>query len=244
MKNTPETRNSGRFSTVQMFFQVGKKPKSTQLSVPTPRPSAAAMLTARTTRPGSKLTATSSTMDDAREEHHHHQAHGHDLEEELGEDRVEQGDDRIVQQPAIGAHHVRDPARDVAVEKERDDPGGVEEQEARADRRHAEREAEGHRQQDDPAERLGDRPEVAAHRAPEHRAHLAHHQREKHPQPLQRHGSGRDGEAGGRDRSASISTPRRRRPRRGICFHGGQGVNRDPEHDKAGGRPSRVRQEW
>ena len=38
----PETRKSGRVSTLQTFFQVGKKPKSTQLSVPTPSPSSAA----------------------------------------------------------------------------------------------------------------------------------------------------------------------------------------------------------
>ena len=54
----------------------------------------------------------------------------------------------------------------------------------------AEREAEGHRQEHDPAQRLGDRPEIAADRAAELRAHVAHDQREEHPEPLQRHRSG------------------------------------------------------
>ena len=38
----PDIRNSGRLSTDQTFFQVGKKPKSTQLTAPTPSPSSAA----------------------------------------------------------------------------------------------------------------------------------------------------------------------------------------------------------
>ena len=33
--------NSGRVSTAQTFFQVGKSPKSTQFIVPTPSPSSA-----------------------------------------------------------------------------------------------------------------------------------------------------------------------------------------------------------
>ena len=42
VKNMPEMMKSGLVSTLQMFCQVGKKPKSTQLSVPIPSPSSAA----------------------------------------------------------------------------------------------------------------------------------------------------------------------------------------------------------
>ena len=42
----PERMNSGRVSTFQTFLQVGKKPKSTQLSVPIPSPSSAARVNA------------------------------------------------------------------------------------------------------------------------------------------------------------------------------------------------------
>ena len=79
------------------------------------------------------------------------------------------------------AHRVADPGE----EEERDDAGGVEQREVGAERRAAHGEAEDEVEQHDAAERLGDRPEVAAVGAAELGAHLPDHQREEHPQPLE-----------------------------------------------------------
>ena len=88
-------------------------------------------------------------------------------------------------------------------------------------------EAEGDVEQHDPAERLGDRPDVAAVGAAEPGAHLAHHQREEHPQPLEADEAPSGG--GMRRRRAGISvTPRAATPHlgpRAVAFTAVQDVD-------------------
>ena len=141
----PDIRNSGRDSTDQTFFQVGKKPNSTQLTVPTPSPSSAARMKAPAA--GARSRAMSASVKSAMPARiaDRDQGVGHEAEDELGEDRVERVHHRVGEQPAVGVDRAGDRARHRAVEPERDGAGGVEQDEARAERRRAQHQAEGER---------------------------------------------------------------------------------------------------
>ena len=217
----PDSRNSGRDSTDQTFFQVGKKPNSTQLSVPTPSPSSAASTKAPAA--GARSRAMSASVKSAMPPRiaDRDQGVGHEAEGELGEDRVERVHHRVGEQPAVRVDRAGDLVRHRAVEPERDGAGGVEQDEARC------------RAAASCSIRLkasaissvlpsgcSDRPEVAAGGAAVAGAHAAQHQRRDHPQPLEPRPAGpdrrRDRRGGRRDRLAGIALVLV--PRAGFAF--------------------------
>ena len=148
--------------------------------------------------------------DDEGVDEHPGEEHREEVGDELRDHRVEGIDHRIGEQAAIAGDRLADRPGHVAEQVEGDDAGGVEEREVGPERRLADGEAEGRGQQQDAADGLGDRPEVAAPRPAELGRHLAHDQGEEHPQPLQRDPGpegGRPGDDRRRGRRGDHRTP-------------------------------------
>ena len=103
--------NSGRVSTDQTFFQVGKEAEEHAVQRADPEPEHRGERK-RARRGGEvEVDVQVERQDDADEQQHRHRELGEQVQQELGEHRVEQGDHRVGQEPLVRADRRAHPLR-------------------------------------------------------------------------------------------------------------------------------------